>query len=417
MELPPELLSNVAQHLPRKDLKHLRLTCRRLAEHVIPFLFNSVFLSFDPLDLELAELALIYYPRQIRSVVVSLLPFEELTDKQYRDGVRLVRNREFDRLPQRYRFKKHMTLGYEECERLQQRRTQPNPMSKMQELFQMALTVVPNIRALVITHRHRFNETDLAAYCPFETCPMSPEQHELFRPTCWETNQGRPSQDISGFLFSTAASGLVANLVKLRVDLDHLCSPASNIAQSKYVATFLSQAHNLECLFLQTFSAISRSAERYARHYYIPGARHRLSCFLNRYQLPRLRVLILNKGELFRDELLTCLKNLPGLRHLIIEQCLLRGYLWQDLIEKIRMQYHLESLGLSHLMGGFYMNPPWASPYMDYCDEVQRYLLDGEPNPFCREELDKEFEKKKKYKASGGPINPKIAERCYERHF
>lgn len=72
MEIPLELFQNIAQRLQKADLKRLRLTCKGFAENAIPFLFDTVFLSADPLDLESADLIFRHFKTSLKVVIVHL---------------------------------------------------------------------------------------------------------------------------------------------------------------------------------------------------------------------------------------------------------------------------------------------------------------------------------------------------------
>ncbi|KAM0425315.1 hypothetical protein ACHAPT_009371 [Fusarium lateritium] len=52
LSLPDEVLREIAAVLPGKDLKTLRLACRRLCQNTSPFLFETLYLSCHSLDLE-----------------------------------------------------------------------------------------------------------------------------------------------------------------------------------------------------------------------------------------------------------------------------------------------------------------------------------------------------------------------------
>ncbi|KAL8829957.1 MAG: hypothetical protein Q9191_001712 [Dirinaria sp. TL-2023a] len=437
MELPYELLRQVVQHLSRRDLKQLRSTCRQLAEQIVPFLFDSVFLSTDPYDLEQAERAIISYRQQIRSVLVSVVAYNELTRLDYYKKVRLQRKKGSFHLPPHSRFDQHMQHNYKRYCTLQNKSAQPGCTSKLEELLRMVINTAPQISTITITPRSRFNELELANCCRWKTCPLPPEAHAMFRIMPLHSYKKIKFLDLSPLLLiigSSGATGLramvmdsfpffqisngtfgrlegrisqvsafLANLAKLRLTLDYRHIEQTRLARPGAVARFLSQARNLECLYLENFSH---------RSDIYPTEPNRLRD-LGVCQLPKLRVLILRQGEMSGDEILRSLKTLPRLKHLVLEYCALEGYLWKVLIEKIKMQHHLESLRLCFIRG--YALLEW--PYVDYCGEVKRYLVGDGPNPFSKEELAKTVLKRSKFVELTGDSDPSFAEECYQRHF
>ena len=438
MELPPELLADVVQYLSRRDLKQLRSTCRRLAEQVVPFLFDSIFLSTDASDLKRAELASISYGRQIRNVVVSFVPYNELTWLSYQKTVRLEKGMRFGRLSYSCRFQQHMAHNYKRFCTARHRAAQPSSASRMYELLEMVLNTGPNIRTVIVTRRQSFNEVDLADYCCWENCPLSLKEHAMFRITPLQGTIGHQSLDLSPLLLTIAKSGVavikklvmdsfqhhgsggtfrvshetfgrlerhmsqvsafLANLVKLRLALQQFRKGQTNPTAPRAIARFLSQAQNLECLYLEAFSY---------RDEVHPFGRHILQD-LGVCRLPKLRVLILRHSEIFGDELLPLLETLPGLKHLVLESCDLKEYFWKDLLEKIKMQHHLETLHLCYIA-----NTAVSSfRYVDYCDEVKRFLVGDGPNPFSVEHL-----AKFRHKITIDHLDLSFANECYERYF
>ena len=66
--LPPELLQQVAKSLSKSDLKNLRLVSKMMTKYVACIVFDAIYLSTDPLDLEKAELVFKHYRGSIKIV-------------------------------------------------------------------------------------------------------------------------------------------------------------------------------------------------------------------------------------------------------------------------------------------------------------------------------------------------------------
>ena len=416
MDLPPELLEDVAQRLSRRDLKQLRLTCKRLAQYLVPYLFDSLFLSTDPVDHETAESAMAHFGPYIKTIVVTPLGFPYLSRESYKWRARSEIN--CVRLPYRSRFDQHVDMGYRAYRRVQGASDQSHILSQLWLLFQQAIVTLPGVRRIVITYRRRavhLTDTELASYCRWKTCSIPRAAHAAFR-LCPLFDDASPNimRCISGILSARAtnvkelimeprnsgptswlthyftidgeglrkltkgtsqASGFLANLSKLRLAV-HEHRFVGNLSRTGIIAEVLSQAQNLECLFLE-------------KHFYDDwmDADQGQSVFrlmLGGCDLPKLRVLVLEDTNLEGDELLSFLRNSPGMSHLVLETCKLKAYLWKTLIDRIKNETKLRTLHMNELSGGFEVAgliKKWQT-YVDYDGEVEKYLLSCGPNPF-----------------------------------
>ena len=420
MDLPPELLGDVAQRLSKRDLKQLRLTCKQLAHNLAPNLFDSVFLSTDPMDHETAESAMANFGPWIKTVIMSPLGFPYLSRESYKWRVR----NEIDcvRLPYRSRFDQHVAMGYRAYRRDQGASDQNHTLSQLWLLYQQALVTLPGVRRVVITHRRRavhLTDTVLATYCRWKTCSIPRAAHAAFRLSplfddaspnimrciskilsaratsvkelimepinsnhSWLTHyftiDGEGLQKLSRG--TSQASGFMANLSKLRLAV-HEHRYVRNLSRTGIIAEVLSQAQNLECLFLE-------------KHWYDDwmDADQGQSVFrlmLGGCRLPKLRVLVLKDTHLVGDELLSFLRDSPEMSHLVLEICKLRAYLWKTLVDRIKTETKLRTVHMNELSGGFGVTglmKKWLT-YVDYDGEVEKYLLSWGPNPFSIKSL------------------------------
>lgn len=157
MKLPLEIFQDVARRLSRKDLKQLRLVCKQFSEHLVPLLYDSVFLAIDSLELERAECILAHFKSSIKSVVVSPIKYPDLTLKQYRNCVVTLADETsfLPRLPYRSKVGEHVKKSYENYCIVQQRGSVDGLEERMYHLLRTLLQNAPSLKKVVLTHRHR----------------------------------------------------------------------------------------------------------------------------------------------------------------------------------------------------------------------------------------------------------------------
>ena len=198
MDLPLELFQDVARRLSRKDLKELRLVCKQFAENLVPLVFDSVFLSMHPSDLDKTNEALVNFRPFIKTLILCPLKYGGITRQAYHDRVRGFMP--IKRLPYRSRFQEHIKMSYRCYCRVQKRASAREVRSKMQRLVRTLLETAPSLNRVVLTHRHRhidFTDLELACYCRWKTCSISRDMHLMFRITPFLSQATRLS-DISG---------------------------------------------------------------------------------------------------------------------------------------------------------------------------------------------------------------------------
>lgn len=381
MDLPVELLGMVLQHLSKLEIKQLRQTCKRLAVVSVPFLFDSIFISRDSLDQDYAALALTQFKTSIKKVIASPLKYPKLNRKCHENIVRRIKIR--CGLPKHPRPYEHIDLGYREYCSVQERAGDQSLWCKFEDLLQQILMEVPSVYRLVLTHRNRFKEMtdlELAKYCPSETCSLPRQMHAMFRltplqglgksrssdiaRTAFSILPGRtrkitelvmePTNSIDGIFkipierfdeprwFTLQVSVLMANLMKLRLDIDDL-GDRSCMQQTGALVRFLAQAENLECLALRFRDSNSTGL-------FCPS---RSDC-----QFLKLRTLVFENVGIPGGELLLLISNAPRLKHIALDGCWMNGYWWIDLLKGIRTLGTLKTLRVSRCFEGFHA-PDW----------------------------------------------------------
>ena len=432
MNLPLEVLNIVLRSLPKKDLKQLRLVCVSLVDKVAPFLFDSMFISLDPLDLEKAVLVLETFASMIKSVIISPIAYEQLTRQQYRDRVMFLKSGV--RCPPRSRFNEHIQQGYREYCIVQERASQPDGLHRLLHLFGTILGNAPCLKQVIITHRRRntnLSGQELAKYCRYKTCGMPAEKHDMFRVDPFQSHDGFYSPNLGTLVYIalTASGPKMAELIldhqngmypfSAAIDTFHLLDgflPRPFTALSKLtklklhvnksrdispvlfrtgiVAQQLSYAVNLQHLYLGAircndnwrFAFPSKSM-----FYYL----------LNGCRFNKLQTFVLDGCEMQGDELLPFLKTSSDLEELVFCGLSLADYTWRDLIAEIKAYTRLRVLIMDCLTDGgletgHHYDPilrPKLPYYVDCANDVNEFYFGDGPNPFAADTLEKCIEK------------------------
>ena len=410
MDLPAELIQNVTERLPRSDLKQLRLVCKQLAEHVVPCLFNTAFLSRDPFDIDATESMLKYHSASIRTLIVCPLKYRLLSRESYTGHVSGARYRLLGRLPWRSRYDQHLTLGYKQHRKLQESSTRESSRIHFWKLLKRTIGI-SSIRKVVITRRHHnafMVGRELQRYCAWKSCSIPDDKHTMFRLSPQQNDERFSCPNLSRLL-STLAIGsgtqltevimerqdfsmrmntfgsitryttqigiFMASLTKLHLAID--CNNGRTILRRGILRGYLSLAQSLECLFLKfdRYEAYGSNAVGSAFHHTLFDCR-----------LPKLQVLALEGIHMVGNELLPFLKDSSELKHLVIEYCHLEAYQWRELVEKIKIETRLQTLYLNYLLSTYTFHLQ-TSGYVDYRDDAGSYIFSHESQLFTVEEM------------------------------
>ena len=441
MQLPPEILDFISAYLVKRDLKQLRLACKELAEVAVPYLFDTLFLSHDQLDLIYAEWMLAYFYPMIKTVVVSPLRYKELDQSSYEEAV--CRVTRCERLSQFSFFDSHIAVGYRQYCTVWKRTAQPPSMAPIEELLRKTVNCAPNVSRLVITHRHRYSDImddELMRGCPGWLCPIPQEMHACFRLSPWQSLKISNSADIERplvailsepdasmkelimdpvqegtgcfkmpiecfFSFGSMKDRMprfLIGLAKLRLNINEQFAGQPDFFSTGIIADLLSHAQNLKCLYLELHSPGST-----------PGTfRHTLGgC-----KFPKLQILVLKEYSLDVNELIEFFSYSPGLKHFIIESCWLIRYLWKDLIEDIKAHTKLEAIHMNVLQQGFEAatGRRGLDCYVDENGDVENFVLHNGPNPFSVERLGSYTAE---WWQDKNRVYPRMPKKYYDRYF
>ena len=139
MEVPPEVLGQILARLKKKDLKQVRLVCKQLERSAVSLLFDEVYLSTNPAEIEIAQHTIRNFGKSITTVFFSAVEYKEVKWGHFKKSV--GRSHELE----------HVRLAYTNYCKLRQ---------EQQEMFRAgtyfghlcyALRTIPNAKRLVIT--------------------------------------------------------------------------------------------------------------------------------------------------------------------------------------------------------------------------------------------------------------------------
>ncbi len=112
MEVPPEVLGRILVHLEKKDLKEVRLVCKKLERSAVSLLFDEVYLSTNPAEIEIANKTVRNFGKSIKTVFFSAAEYEEMKWGNFKHAVRHSHAVEYVRLA----YTNHCKLRQEQQE-------------------------------------------------------------------------------------------------------------------------------------------------------------------------------------------------------------------------------------------------------------------------------------------------------------
>ena len=98
IEVPPEVLERVLTHLEKEDLKAVRLVCKTLERSAVSLLFDEIYLSTNPAELEIAQKTARNFAASIKTVYFSAVKYLEPTWSEFKYARGNFRAPEFARL-------------------------------------------------------------------------------------------------------------------------------------------------------------------------------------------------------------------------------------------------------------------------------------------------------------------------------
>ena len=88
MECPPEVLGRILACLEKKDLKKVRLVCKKLERSAVSLLFDEVYLSANPAELEVAQSTVRTFGKFIKTVLFSAVEYPEIKWGRFKNTMR-----------------------------------------------------------------------------------------------------------------------------------------------------------------------------------------------------------------------------------------------------------------------------------------------------------------------------------------
>ena len=88
MEVPPEILGRILAHLEKKDLKEVRLVCKKLERSAVSLLFDEVYLSTNPAEMEIAQNTVRNFGKSIKTVYFSAVVYEEMKWGEFKNAMK-----------------------------------------------------------------------------------------------------------------------------------------------------------------------------------------------------------------------------------------------------------------------------------------------------------------------------------------
>ena len=77
IEVPPEVLARILTHLEKEDLKAVRLVCKTLERSAVSLLFDEVYLSTNPAEIEIVQSTVRNFGKSIKTVFFSAVDYKE----------------------------------------------------------------------------------------------------------------------------------------------------------------------------------------------------------------------------------------------------------------------------------------------------------------------------------------------------
>ena len=139
MEVPPEVIGRILAHLKKEELKQVRLVCKKLERSAVYLLFNEVYLSANPAEIEIAQMTVRSFGKSIKTVYFSAVEYEEIKWGKFKNAVG------------RSDALEHVRLAYTNYCRLRQEQEEMFRAGTYFGQLCYVLRTVPNAQRLVMT--------------------------------------------------------------------------------------------------------------------------------------------------------------------------------------------------------------------------------------------------------------------------
>ena len=178
MELPPEVLGRILARLEKKDLKQVRLVCKKFEQSAVSLVFDEVYLSTNPAEIEVVQNTVRTFGKSIKTVFFSAVDYKEIKWGRFKNAVR------------HYHSMEYVRLGYTNYCRLRQEQQEMLRTGTFFGHLCYALRTIPNAQRLVITdfetsHPYRWKRRqsrlwrvgNCPAHCSIQGCSLGNVRH------------------------------------------------------------------------------------------------------------------------------------------------------------------------------------------------------------------------------------------------
>ena len=413
--IPPEIYRIIVGNLRRRDIKHARLTCKELYGGLTPFLFDTIHITNENVDVEHTRCILQHFRPCITTIAISPMDHYTIMSKStYRSLVQRC-----FACYQGQAQEQLLDLGYETyCEELPDKSSILSDR-ELQELLKECLATIPNTRKIVLSDKYRLQrlaDTLLRKYwtIDYEACDDMRCVFGIFRSMLdiysggkgagsWTTTMNtlltslpeaisdlRELVIMSSFdrRFAEPSSldlliqadcrhtNLLANMTKLWF---LFARSQDDILKNGMVAKALRRAHNLQCLLLH-FEGEHTCDEQFPVTTF--------QAVLGGCCYPKLKTFGFANGDATEEELTSFFVKHTKIRILILSDVTLRAGFWKDVAQTIKETNNLQVVRLLDLKHGFEnFEEPIELWWQDYYGDVDAFFHHNGPNPFSREQI------------------------------
>lgn len=420
--IPPEIYRIIVGNLRRRDIKHARLTCKELYGGLTPFLFDTIHITNENVDVEHTRRILQHFRPYITTIAIS--PMEHYTIMSKSTYQSLVRRCFSYCYQEQAQWRQLLDLGYETyCEELPDKSSILSDR-ELQELLKECLATVPNTRKVVLSDQHRLQrlvDTLLRKYwtvdyeaCDDMRCVFGIFHSMLDKYSCgkgagsWTTTVNtlltslpeaisdlRELAIMSSFnrRFIEPSSldlliqadcchtNLLANMTKLRFSFARNSNARDDILKNGMVAKALRRAHNLQCLLLDF---------EWEHTCYQQSPVTTFQAVLDGCRFPKLKAFGFANGDATEKELVSFFVKHTKIRILILSDVTLRAGFWKDVAQTIKETNNLQVVRLLDLLNGFEnFEESIELWWQDYYGDVDAFFHHNGPNPFSREQIER----------------------------
>ena len=213
IEVPPEVLENILTHLEKKDLKAVRLVCKKLERSAVSLLFDEIYLSTNPAEIEIAQQTARNFGTSIKTVYFSAVEYMELNWRRFKYASR-----------ENFRAPEYARLAHTNYGKLRQEQQDMLRAGTYFGHLCFILRTIPDLESLIVTdfessshprawERRRsrlWRLGDCPAHCSIQGCAYGNLEHlsHMVGPLNLLLDYGKPSiESWSLVMMAVAATG------------------------------------------------------------------------------------------------------------------------------------------------------------------------------------------------------------------